>query len=283
MKIFVAGAAGAVGRLLVPLLVAAGHAVAGSTRSAGKSAGIAAAGARPVVANALEREGLFAALLAERPDVVIHQITDLSGLDFAANTRLRVEGTRNLVDAARAAGVERMIAQSISWIYVPGPVPAGEGEPLDLSAPAPRGRMVAAAHALDQAVAEMPIGVVLRYGIFYGPGTWYARDGLTTVQVRRGEIVATDGLTSFVHVADAARAALQALNWPSGPVNIVDDEPAPGTEWVPLYAKLVGAPPPPMKPGAEPWERGASNAKARSLGWRPAFPTWRAGFKAALA
>src|SRR5713101_4366451 len=110
MKIFVAGAAGAVGRLLVPLLVEAGHDVAGSTRSAEKLAGIAAMGARPVVANALQREGLFAALRAEPPEVVIHQITDLSGLDFAANTRLRVEGMLNLVDAARAAGVERLIA-----------------------------------------------------------------------------------------------------------------------------------------------------------------------------
>ena len=275
MKIFVAGATGAIGRLLVPLLVAAGHRVAGSTRSAEKSAGIAAAGAQPLVLNALDREPVFAGLRAERPDVVIHMLTDLAGLDFGANARLRVEGTRNLVDAALAAGVPRMIAESISWMYRPGFGPATEEEPLDLDAPPPRGRAVAAVRALDQALAEMTVGVVLRYGILYGPGTWYSRDGLTTEQFRRGEIAATGGVTSFVHVADASQAAVQALAWPSGPVNIVDDKPARGSEWAPLYASLVGAPPPPVKPGAEPWERGESNARARGLGWIPANPSWR--------
>jgi nucleoside-diphosphate-sugar epimerase len=279
MKIFVAGATGAIGRLLVPLLVQAGHEVAGSTRSTSKSQAILARGARPVVVNALDREALFAALRAELPDVIIHQLTDLSGLDFAANTRLRAEGSRNLVDAALAVGVERMIAESIAWIYVPGQGPAHEDEPLDLDQPPPRGGMVAAAQSLDQAVAEMPVGVVLRYGILYGPGTWYARDGLTTEQARRGEIEANDGVTSFVQVTDAAQAAVQALDWPAGAVNIVDDEPAVGTEWVPVYARLVGAPPPPVKPGAQGWERGASNAKARGFGWRPLYPSWREGFK----
>ncbi len=157
-----------------------------------------------------------------------------------------------------------MIGESISWVYAPGSGLAREDEPLDLSAPLPRGRMVGVVHSAEQAVAEMPIGVMLRCGIFYGPGTWYARDGLTTEQIRRGEIEATGGVTCFIHVADAAHAALQALDWPSGPVNIVDDEPAAGTEWVPLYASLVGAPPPPVKHTAKPWERGVSNAKARS-------------------
>ena len=268
--------------MLVPLLVAAGHEVAGTTRSAAKREQIAAAGARPIVANALDRDAVFAALRAERPDVVIHEITDLSGRDFAGNSRLRIEGTRNLVDAALAVGVQRMIAQSLAWIYVPGQGPASEDEPLDLGAPASRGSMVTAVQSLERAVAEMPVSVVLRYGVLYGPGTWYARDGLTTEQVRRGEIAATEGVTSFLHVADAAQAALQALDWPAGPFNIVDDEPAAGTNWLPLYASLVGAPPPPVKPEAEAWERGASNARARQLGWRPLYPTWRTGFKAEL-
>ena len=175
-----------------------------------------------------------------------------------------------------------MIAQSIAWIYLPGHGPASEDEPLDLGAPAPRGSTVAAVRSLERAVAEMPVGVVLRYGILYGPGTWYARDGLTTEQVRRGEIAATEGVTSFVHVADAALTALQALEWPAGPLNLVDDEPAAGSDWLPLYASLVGAPPPPVRPGRESWERGASNAKAHRLGWRPHYPTWREGFKTAL-
>ena len=282
MRIFLAGATGAAGRLLLPRLVQAGHTVTGTTRSASKTGAIAAAGGRPLVVNVLEREALFAALRDERPQAVIHMLTDLAGLDFAANSRVRQEGGRNLVDAALAAGVERMIGESIAWIYAPGTGPAHEDEPLDAEAPLPRVRMVGVVRAAEQAMAEMPVGVVLRGGIFYGPGTWYARDGLTTEQVRRGEIAANSAVTSFIHVADMARAALLALEWPAGPVNIVDDEPAPGSEWVPYYASLVGAPPPPVTAGAEPWERGASNAKARGLGWQPEFASWREGFKLAL-
>ena len=283
MKIFLAGATGVIGRLLVPLLVDAGHAVTGTTRRAERLGQVAAAGARPVLVDVLDRAALFAALDGARPDLVIHQLTDLSGRDFAANSRLRIEGTRNLVDAARAVGVRRLIAQSIAWVYVPGRGPAREEEALDLAAAPPRGPLVAAVHALERAVADVPVGVVLRYGLLYGPGTWYARDGLTAAQVRRGELAATDGVSSFVHVADAAQAALAALAWPAGPVNVVDDEPAVGTAWLPRYARLLGAPPPPVRPGREGWERGASNARARERGWRPAYPTWREGFKEALA
>jgi nucleoside-diphosphate-sugar epimerase len=268
--------------LLLPRLVQAGHTVTGTTRSASKTGAVAAAGGRPVVVNVLERGAVFGVLAAERPDVVISLLTDLAGLDFAANTRLRIEGSRNLVDAALAAGVRGMIGESIGWMYRPGSGPAGEDEPLDLAATGSRRTAVAAVQSLEQALAEMPVGVILRGGIFYGPGTWYARDGLTTEQVRRGEIAATPAVTSFIHVADMARAAELALEWPAGPVNIVDDEPAPGTEWVPYYASLVGAPPPPVKPEAEPWERGASNARARALGWQPEYPNWRAGLAEVL-
>lgn len=283
MRIFLAGATGAIGRLLVPLLVEAGHEVVGTTRRAARLEEVAAAGARPVLVDVLDRTALFAALDAERPDVVIHQLTDLAERDFAANSHLRVAGTRNLVDAALAAGVRRLIAQSVAWAYAPGARPAREEDALDLAAAAPRGPFVAAVDALERAVAELPVGVVLRYGLLYGPGTWYARDGLATAQARRGELTATDGLTSFVHVGDAARAALAALAWPAGPVNIVDDEPAAGTDWLPHYAHLIGAPPPPTRPGRAAWERGAANALARERGWRPAHPTWRAGFATVLA
>jgi len=282
LKIFLAGATGAIGRLLLPLLVEAGHDVAGTTRSEAKQAQIAAQGGRPVVVDVLDRDAVFAVLNAERPDVVIHQLTDLSRRDFAGNSRLRIEGTRHLVDAALAVGVQRMIAQSIAWVCVPGQGPATEDEPLDLDAPPPRGETVAAVHSLEQAVAEMPVGVVLRYGILYGPGTWYSRDGLTTDQIRRGEIEASDAVTSFTHVEDAARAALLALDWPAGIYNIVDDAPAPAREWVAEYARLVGAPAPPIRAGAAAWERGVSNAKARALGWRPLYPSWREGFRSVL-
>jgi nucleoside-diphosphate-sugar epimerase len=165
---------------------------------------------------------------------------------------------------------------------VPGQGPSQEDDPLDLNAPEPRGRTVAATQSLEQAVAEVNVGVILRYGILYGPGTWYSRDSFTSEQIQRGEIEATDAVTSFLHVADAAQAALQALDWPRDTLNIVDDAPASGKEWVPLYARLIGAPPPPVKSGTLGWERGASNARARHLGWRPLYPDWREGFKTVL-
>jgi len=278
MKIFFAGATGAVGRILLPKLLAAGHSVVASTRLANHTAWLQAAGAEAVIVDVLDRPAIFAALAHARPDAVMHQLTDLGGRDFAANNRLRVEGTPNLVDAALAAGVSRMVAQSLYSIYGPGDGPASEDEPIDAAAVLARASMIAGVQALEQAVARMPVGVALRNGFFYGPGTWYSRDSLTTDQIRRGEITATGDIVSFLHVADAAESSFQALNWPAGPVNIADDEPAAGTEWVPLYASLVGAPPPPVKAERQPWERGASNAKARGLGWVPAYPSWRTGF-----
>ncbi|MFN8379644.1 MAG: NAD(P)-dependent oxidoreductase [Anaerolineae bacterium] len=277
MRIFFAGATGAVGRLLLPKLLEAGHSVVAITRSSERAAQLRAAGAEPAVVDVLDAAAVLAAVEQARPTLIMHQLTDLSARDFAANSHLRVEGTRNLVDAALAVGAQRMVAQSLYSVYGPGDSPAREDEPLDMQTPS-RGQLIAGVQSLEQAVARMPVGVALRYGYFYGPGTWYARDGLTTEQIRRGEITATDAEVSFVHVADAAEAAFQALNWPAGVVNVADDEPAPGTEWVPLYASLVGAPTPPVKLGRQPWERGASNAKARALGWVPAHPTWRDGF-----
>jgi nucleoside-diphosphate-sugar epimerase len=283
MKIFLAGATGAIGRLLVPRLLKAGHDVIGTTRTPAKTVFITEMGARPVVIDALDREALHLCLETERPDVVIHQMTDLATRDFAANTRLRIEGSRNLVDAAKAAGVQRMIAESIAWMYGPGASPASEDEALDLAATESRAGSVAAVQALEQAVAEMPIGVVLRYGLLYGPATWYKRDSLTTDQLKQGQLEATDAVSSFIHVDDAAQAALEALEWPAGIYNIVDDEPAAATEWMTLYANLVGAPLPSIKAGKADWERGAANAKAKLLGWKPQYATWREGFKTVLA
>lgn len=279
MKILLAGATGVIGRLLMPVLLQAGHTVTGTTRDEAKCVQIEALGATPIVADALDRKMMFDALERVRPDAVIHQLTDLGTRDFAANSRLRIEGTRNLVDAAMAVDVEHMVAQSIAWVCVPRPGLSHEDDPLDVDAPPPRGGMVAAVQALEEAVAEMPHWVILRYGLLYGPGTWYARDGLVTEQIRGGELTATDAVVSFVHVADAAQTAYYALDWPSGVVNIVDDVPAAGTDWLPLYAELIGAPPPPVASGADAWARGASNARAHGLGWRPLYPSWRTGFR----
>lgn len=282
-KVFLAGATGVIGRSLAPLLVAAGHTVVGTTRKADQAAVLRAVGLRPVVVDVLDREAIFAALATEQPEVLIHELTDLGAQNLTANNRMRIEGTRNLVDAALAAGVRRIIAQSLAFAYAPGDGPAREGEPLDVGALAGRGQMVAGVVALENAVAEAPEQVVLRYGVLYGPGTWYAADGSVAERVRRGELAADESVTSFVHVDDAARAALLALDWPSGPVNIVDDEPAPATSWLPAYAAVLGAPAPRVVNGCERGARGASNAKARlQLGWSPRYPSWRDGFRTAL-
>jgi nucleoside-diphosphate-sugar epimerase len=283
MKILLVGATGVIGRRLVPLLVASGHEVIGTTRAAGKQEMLQQQGATPVVIDVFERERIFKVVRETQPDVIIDQLTDLSVYDLAANARIREEGTRNLVDAAREAGVRHLIAQSIAWVYAPGEGPADESVPLDIEAPEPRLTTVKGVQALEQAVSEMERGIVLRYGLLYGPGTWYAPDGSVAEQVRRGQVTADEGVTSFLHVDDAARAALLALDWPQGIFNIVDDEPAPGTVWLPIYAAILKAPPPPISTAHPRAARGASNATARRLlNWQPLYPDWREGFARAV-
>lgn len=270
MRILLAGAAGAIGRRLVPLLVAGGHEVVGTTRRPERVHAIAGLGARGALLDAYDRENVERVMEAVEPDAVIHQLTDLAALDFAGNARVRIEGTRNLVDAALACGVERMVAQSIAWVVAPGTTPATEDEPLAEDA-------TPGVRELEAAVAEVPVGVVLRYGMLYGPGTWFARDGAHADSARKGGLGATAEVTGFVHVDDAAAAAVDALAWSAGVVNVVDDEPARAEEWMPAFAAAVGAPPPAI-PAFESPGRPISNARARSLGWVPRHASWREGF-----
>jgi nucleoside-diphosphate-sugar epimerase len=280
--VFVAGATGVIGRRLVPLLVAHGHAVTAMTRRPEASGLIASWGADPAVADAYDREAVARAVAAARPDVVVHQLTDLAAGSSAANARLRTEGTVNLVEAARAASVPRMVAQSVSWAYEGGIGPADEPTPLDLDAPEPRRTTVLGIAALERAVRHMPEWVILRYGLLYGPGTWYAPDGARADDARAGHLAADRAVSSFLHVDDTASAAVQALRWPTGAVNVCDDEPAPGTDWAPVFCAAVGAPPPPQSGEPRPhWARGADNSRARLvLGWTPAHRSWRTGFGA---
>lgn len=273
MKILLAGATGVVGRRLLPLLVQAGHDVTGTTRRTERTRAIADLGAEPLVLDALDADAVREAVADTAPDAVIHQLTDLSDEDFAANSRLRVEGTRNLVDAAKAAGVPKMIAQSIAWLYEAGDSPAVETDALDPSLPPYEGIA-----ALEGAVAELPDAVVLRYGALYGPDTWYAPDGAIALRAKAGSLRLTPAWTSFVHADDAAAAALAALDWPSGPVNIVDDEPATTAEWLPVFSAALGAPTPGTARHAAATGRPVSNAKALGLGWKPKVPSWREGF-----
>jgi nucleoside-diphosphate-sugar epimerase len=218
MRIFLAGAGGAIGRRLTPLLRAAGHAVVGTTRSPDKADAIAALGAEPVVVDVFDADALARAVAAARPDVVLHQLTDLPfapgtphyAEGLARNARLRIEGTPNLVAAARAAGVKRLIAQSIGFIYAPADKTHVEGDPLNVGAAGNAGQTVAAVIALEEAVLAMPEGVVLRYGFLYGPGTWFPT---------------MPTLRPIVHVDAAAQAALLAVGKGApGIYNIAEDD-----------------------------------------------------------
>jgi nucleoside-diphosphate-sugar epimerase len=174
--VFVAGATGAIGRQLLPMLIGAGYKVFGTTRNPRKTAQMEAIGVRPVVVDVFDRDALIAAVGEAKPDVIIHQLTDLSAADFAATDRLRIDGTRNLVDAAKAAGVRRMIAQSLAIVYLPGPEPATEQDPLADGSPT-LGDTVKGVRSLEAAVEELPEWIILRYGLLYGPGTWYSSIG----------------------------------------------------------------------------------------------------------
>ncbi|MFD9006537.1 NAD-dependent epimerase/dehydratase family protein [Streptomyces sp. NPDC059582] len=287
MRILIAGATGAVGRLLVPMLLDAGHHVTGLSRTPAGAERVRRQGAEALQADVFDAESLRRVMTNTAPDVVIHQLTALSDADGEATDRLRREGTRHLVDAARSAGVGRIVAQSIAWAYMPGEGPAEESVPLDIGAARPRGAMVDGIQALERTASELESAVALRYGILYGPGTWYAPGGAVAAALAGDPsarllayLEADRSVTSFVHVADAARAAVAALDWPSGPVNIVDDEPAQGREWLPVLATALGVPLPEPTAGRLDWARGASNSLARSRGWRPEHRTWREGFAA---
>lgn len=281
MRILLAGATGVLGQRIVPLLIARGHRVTALTRDPARGAALRSVGAEPLVVDVYDSGVLIRAVEDGAPDVVMHQLTDLSHGGSESNARMRVTGTRNLVDAALAAGVRRIVAQSVAWAYEGGDDPADEQTPLDLHAPMPRQTTVRGVTALETTVRELPEWVVLRYGLLYGPGTWYTSGGLMAGDAHAGKLAAGAAVSSFVHVDDAAVAAAEALGWPSGAVNVCDDEPAAAREWVPVFCRSVGAGPPSADAGTarEPWARGADNHYARKhLGWSPRHPSWRDGF-----
>jgi nucleoside-diphosphate-sugar epimerase len=309
MRVFVAGATGAIGKQLVPRLVTAGHEVHGMTRYQSKQAMLSELGAVPAVADALAPDQVAEAVDRARPEVIVHQLTALACVDLrhlerdsVPTNRLRTEGTDHLLSAGQAVGVRRFVAQSVWGVYARtgGPVKR-EGDPLD---PTPAREMregLAAVRHLEGAVlgARWTEGIVLRYGAFYGPGTEIARGGELYELVRRRRfplVGGGGGVWSFIHVADAAEATVAAVtHGRRGVYNVVDDDPVPVAEWLPALAQTLGA----KKPMRVPWFvvrlfagevgvvmmtklRGASNAKAkRELGWRPAHPSWRQGFAAA--
>jgi nucleoside-diphosphate-sugar epimerase len=313
MKVLVAGATGALGKQLVPRLVADGHDVVGMTRSDAKRDAVRQLGATPAVADALEPEQVAGVVAEAEPEAIIHELTALSGsLDtrniernFALTNRLRSEGTDHLLAAGRAVGTRRFLAQSYAgWPFARqgGPVKT-EDDPLD---PTPVGALrttLDAIRHLEDAVtgADWTEGIVLRYGGFYGPGTSLTPGGehVDLLRKRKFPVVGDGaGVWSFVHIEDAADATVAALErGRRGIYNIVDDEPAPVRDWLPAAAAAVGAKPPRHVPrwlgrlfageaGAMMMTeiRGASNAKAKAeLGWQPRHSSWRQGFAEAVS
>lgn len=309
-RILIAGATGEIGRLLTPALVARGDEVYGLARSPASAELVRTMGARAVAGDALDRSAVLAAVGEARPDVIVHQLTAIPKevpsprkfmAMFGPTNRLRREGTRNLVGAASAHGVSRLVAQSIAFAYRPaGPSVVDESAPLDVEADGAWGETVRAVADLEEAVLGFG-GVVLRYGSFYGPGTSYAPDGAlgSLVMKRRMPVVGGGGgRQPFIHMEDAVGAAMAAIDAAaaSGVYNVVDDDPALARDWVPGLAAALGAPTPRRVPAwvariaagpdavrAMTAQRGADNARARAdLGWEPSYPGWRAGFPTLL-
>jgi 2-alkyl-3-oxoalkanoate reductase len=309
MKIFLAGATGVLGRRLVPVLVRGGHQVIAATRSRDKVEDLRATGAEPVVLDALDRGAVMAAVASTRPDAIIHQMTALPRMpnlkkfdqEFAQTNRLRTEGTEYLLSAAAATGVRRFVAQSYTgWpnARVGGRVKT-EDDPLDAHPPKQATLTLAAIKQLEAMVTSAAgiEGIILRYGSFYGPGTAIMQGSeiVEAVRARKFPIVGGgEGVWSFIHIDDAAEATRIAVERaPAGIYNIVDDDPAEVSVWLPELARTVGAKPPYHVPA---WigrliigeagllmmtqMRGASNAKVkRALGWQPAHASWRDGFR----
>jgi 2-alkyl-3-oxoalkanoate reductase len=307
MRIFFAGATGAMGRRLVPQLVARGHQVTATTRTHGKVEMLRGLGADPVVVDGLDAVAVGEAVARAEPDAIIHQMSALTGaIDikhfdrmFATTNELRTKGTDHLIAAATAAGVGRMVVQSYTnWTNIRegGPIKT-EDDPLDPRPPAQQTQTLAGIRHLEKAVLDAPLeGIALRYGNFYGPG---ASDAMAEVlRKRQFPIVgAGSGIWSWIHIDDAASATVAAVEHGTrGTYNIVDDDPAPVSEWLPFLAEQVGAKPPRHVPvwlgrifagevgvSMMTQVRGSSNAKAkRELDWEPEWPSWREGFRFGL-
>ncbi len=308
MRVFVAGATGAIGKQLVPRLVESGHEVHGMTRHESNRAILEGMGAAPVMADALDPDQVAEAVGNARPDVIVDQLTALSGWGMrslkrgaAMTNRLRTEGTDHLLSAGQAIGVRRFVAQSNYAVYdrTGGPVKTEE-DPLDPSPPGKLREGLAAIRHLEEAVldAEWTEGVALRYGGFYGPGTNMTPGGELFEMIRKRRfplIGGGGGIWSFIHIADAAEATVAAVEHGSrGVYNIVDDDPAPVAEWLPALTHTLSGKNPRRMPrfilrlfageggvAMMTDARGASNAKAkRELAWSPRYPSWRQGFAA---
>lgn len=304
MRVLVAGGSGVIGRQLVPLLASIGHEVVSLSRSPQRAVRNESSGARIVVADALDKAALTKAVGEVAPEAVVHLLTAIPATlnprklagDFELTNRLRTEGTRNLIEAASGA---RVITQGLAYAYDPAPGLANEDSPLWQDPPTQFVPVLAALKDLEQQTAGAG-GLVVRIGHLYGPGSAFAADGSFTDSVRKGKVPLVGGGTgvfSFTHARDAASAIAAALDKDvSGVLNVVDDDPAPVSEWLPVLASIVGGKAPAKAPAliarmaVGGWGvaymtqlRGADNSRAKlALNWKPGYPSWRAGLAAEL-
>ncbi|MCD8837471.1 NAD(P)-dependent oxidoreductase [Mammaliicoccus sciuri] len=276
-KIFVTGATGLIGTKLTKRLIEEGYEVAGLTTSEKGKEKLDNAGVKAYIGNILEYDTIEKSIGDFKPDIIMNEITDLKQVDMSANTKVRIEGTKNLVEAAIKHDVPHIQSQSIAFVYEAGDTLATEETSLDYDASGDRKITVDGVEGLEKESARLNKHVILRYGLLYGPGTWYGKDGMIYNQFINGEVTMTDGVQSFIHIDDAVETAIQALNFESGIYNVADDEPVKGDDWAKWYANELNVSPTLNIEPAAPFERGVTNKKFKDQGGKLIYTTWKDG------
>lgn len=276
-KIFVTGATGLIGTKLTKRLLEEGHDVADFTTFENGKNKLESANVKAYIGDILKYDTIEAAIADFQPEIIINQITDLKNVDMAANTKVRVEGSKNLIDAAQKYNVKKVIAQSIGFMYKAGEGLATEETPLDLDSSGDRKVTVDGVIGLEEETSRMDEYVVLRFGWLYGPGTWYGKDGMIYNQFVDGKVTLSDGVTSFIHLDDAVETSIQALNFDNGIYNVADDEPVKGSDFAEWYKQQLNVDPEINIQPAQPFERGITNDKFKVQGGQLIYSTWKDG------
>lgn len=276
-KIFVTGATGLIGTRLVKRLKEEGHEVAGFTTSEKGKQKLQDAGVQPYVGDILKSNTIDEAIEAFKPEIIINQITDLKNVDMSANTKVRIDGSKNLMDAAIKHNVKKVIAQSIAFTYESGSGLATEETSLDYHSTGDRKITVDGVEGLEKETARIGEYVILRFGWLYGPGTWYGKDGMIYNQFIDGNVTLSDGVTSFVHIDDAVETSIQAIDFDNGIYNVADDEPVKGSDFAEWYKNQLQVDPKITIQPAQPFERGVTNDKFKEQGGTLIYSSWKDG------
>lgn len=258
-------------------MIEEGHEVAGFTTSERGKEKLEGLNAKAYIGDILKADTIDVAIDDFRPEIIINQITDLKNVDMVANSKVRIEGGKNLTDAALKYDVKKVVAQSIGFMYEPGEGLATEEAPLDNHSDGDRKITVDGVIGLEKETARMDQYVVLRFSWLYGPGTWYGKDGMIYNQFKDGEVTLSDGVTSFIHLDDAVEVSIQAMNFDTGIYNVADDEPVKGSDFVVWYSKEVSADPEVTIQPVQPFERGITNDKLKEQGGTLIYNTWKDG------